>query len=69
MTPTTMDKAMELDPICREIGLSSAAFNQLQTGIKKYIEQWNRFATDDQVFDNLSDSDTEEFCSRYLDNG
>ena len=64
-----MDEAVEMDSICREIGLNSPASRQLQSGIKKYIEKWNRFADPDEMFDRFSDSDFEEHCSRYLDNG
>lgn len=64
-----MDDAVKMNSICRELGLNPAASTQLLSGIKKYIEQWNRFALPQQMFDRLSDSDIDEYCSRYLDNG
>ena len=64
-----MDEVISTDAVCRELGLNSAASTQLQSGIKKYIEQWNRLAPPGETFDKLGDSDSEEYCSRYLDKG
>ena len=64
-----MDLFAEVNSIGRELGLSSAFITQLQSDIKQYIEQWNKFSPPGEVFHKLNDSESEEHASRYLQDG
>lgn len=64
-----MDLSANLRPIRRELGLPSSISTQLQSDIKKYIGQWNRLAPPGGMFHELSEVESDEHCSRYLDNG
>lgn len=65
-----MDRSNSLEKICRdELGLSSAGSDQLQTGVKKYIEAWDVFAMPGEQFSELNDATVSDFVERYLDQG
>ncbi len=65
-----MDRPSLLEKVCRdELGLGSVSSDQLQSGVKKYIEAWDVFAIPGEQFNELNDATVRDYAERYLDQG
>lgn len=65
-----MPRSSLLEKVCRdELSLSSASSDQLQRGVRKYIEAWDIFAIPGEQFSELNDATVRDYAERYLDQG
>jgi len=65
-----MNQSSLLEKVCRdELGLGSISSDQLQSGVKKYIEAWDVFAVPGEQFSELNDATVRDYAERYLDQG
>lgn len=66
----SLSRPSVIEQICREeLALGSASSDQLQNGVKRYIEAWDVFAVPGEKFNELDDATVRDYAERYLDQG